>query len=56
VGRHAALATGVARAHAAGHRVLFHYHAGYSRSGLLVGLALVAMGWDRPAAVDLIRH
>ncbi len=51
-----ALATRVANAHTTGYRVLVRCHAGYNRSGLIVGLALRQLGWDAPDAVELIRH
>lgn len=50
------LAARVCGAVRAGRSVLVRCHSGYNRSGLVVGQALIELGSDPSAAVDLIRR
>jgi protein-tyrosine phosphatase len=51
-----ALAVAVAQAHGSGRRVLVRCQAGYNRSGLVVGLALMRTGMTATEAIALIRE
>lgn len=50
------LATLVAAAVKSGKRVLVRCQAGLNRSGLVVGLAMIKMGWEPEAAIERIRE
>ncbi|WP_202819245.1 protein-tyrosine phosphatase family protein [Actinosynnema sp. ALI-1.44] len=38
-----------------GRNVLVRCHSGYNRSGLVVAQTLIGLGYDAPAAIDLVR-
>jgi protein-tyrosine phosphatase len=51
-----AMARKLVEAHSAGQKVLVRCQAGYNRSGLVVGLAMIGLGYTPAEAINLIRE